>query len=96
MADERHEDHRQDDKSQAAVTPDALHEDALSPGRVVREYSGADPVEGGSSQRIGNTGSQGPTVSFPGTHGQASTDGVPPDGDDPAPKTGTDSGRDER
>ena len=91
MADERHEDHRQDEHSQAAHTADALHEDALSPGRVVREHSGAEGGEG-SGQRIGNTGAQGPTVSFPGEHGQASKDGADPT----PPATGTDSGRDER
>jgi hypothetical protein len=69
----------------------AQHEDALSPARVVRERSGAE--SDGASQRIGNTGAQGPTVSFPGAHGQASSDGV--DADVPrAPST--DSGRDER
>ena len=51
--------------SQAAHTPLAHHEDALSPGLVIRETSGADGGEG-SSQRIGNTGATGPTVSFPG------------------------------
>ncbi len=75
--------------SPAAHTGDARHEDALSPGRVVRERSGAEGE--GASQRIGNTGAQGPTVSFPGEHGQASEDG-----DEPTPRTGTDSGRDER
>ncbi|MBM4443369.1 MAG: hypothetical protein FJ027_23410 [Candidatus Rokubacteria bacterium] len=83
-------DRHQDETSQAARTPVARHEDALSPGRVVREHSGADGE--GASQRIGNTGVQGPTVSFPGEHGQASTDGAEPT----PPATGTDRGRDER
>jgi hypothetical protein len=50
--------------SQAARTPLAHHDDALSPTVVIRETSGADGE--GSSQRIGNTGATGPTVSFPG------------------------------
>jgi hypothetical protein len=66
MAEHESNDRRlQDETSQAARTPLALHEDALSPGLVVRERSGADGGEGGS-QRIGNTGANGPTVSFPG------------------------------
>jgi hypothetical protein len=92
MAEERDDrEHLQADDSQAARTPLARHEDALSPARVVREHSGADAE--GASQRIGNTGAQGPTVSFPGTHGQASGDGVDPDAER-APAT--DGGRDER
>ena len=83
-------DRLQSKDSQAARTPDAQHEDALSPARVIRERSGADAD--GASQRIGNTGVQGPTVSFPGTHGQASDDGAHP----AEPTTGTDGGRDER
>ena len=86
-----HREHLQADTSQAARTPLAQHEDALSPGRVVREHSGADAD--GASQRIGNTGAQGPTVSFPGTYGQASTDGADTDAER-APST--DAGRDER
>ena len=92
MAHER--DDREDlqaETSQAARTPLAQHEDALSPARIVRERSGADAD--GASQRIGNTGVQGPTVSFPGTHGQASSDGADADAER-APST--DAGRDER
>jgi hypothetical protein len=62
-------DRLQADGSQADLTPLACHEDALSPARVIREHSGADGE--GSSQRIGNTGVQGPTVSFPGPADQA-------------------------
>ena len=95
MTDERDDrddrEHLQADTSQAARTPLALHEDALSPARVVRESSGADAD--GASQRIGNTGAQGPTVSFPGTHGQASSDGADSEA---ARAPSTDSGRDER
>jgi hypothetical protein len=57
--------HLEDEASQAARTPLARHEDALSPGLVIREHSGADGAEG-ASQRVGNTGATGPTVSFPG------------------------------
>ena len=60
--------HLEDETSQAARTPVAHHEDALSPGLVIREHSGADGA-GGSSQRIGDTGADGPTVSFPGSVG---------------------------
>ena len=92
MAEERNDrEHLQAEGSQAARTPLAQHEDALSPARVVRERSGADAD--GASQRIGNTGAQGPTVSFPGTYGQASSDGADPDAER-APST--DAGRDER
>jgi hypothetical protein len=84
-------DELQAETSQAARTPLAQHEDALSPGRVVRERSGAEAD--GASQRIGNTGVQGPTVSFPGTHGQATSDGADVDAER-APST--DAGRDER
>lgn len=92
MAEDRNDkDRLQAEASQAARTPLAQHEDALSPARVVRERSGAEAE--GASQRIGNTGAQGPTVSFPGAHGQASTDGAEPDAER-APAT--DPGRDER
>ena len=62
---ESHERRLEAETSQAARTPLARHEDALSPGLVVREASGADGAEG-ASQRIGDTGANGPTVSFPG------------------------------
>ena len=62
---ESHERHLEAETSQAARTPLARHEDALSPGLAVREASGADGGEG-ASQRIGDNGASGPTVSFPG------------------------------
>ena len=65
MAEHEAKDRHQEETSQAARTPLSRHEDALSPGLVIREHSGADGSEG-ASQRVGNTGPDGPTVSFPG------------------------------
>jgi hypothetical protein len=48
-------------ESQAHRTPAALHEDALSPARIIRDRS-----EEGRSQRVGNNTAAGnPVVSFP-------------------------------
>jgi hypothetical protein len=64
MAKEKAMDRRlEDEKSQAATTPAAEHEDALSPSKAVRESSA-----GGGGQRLGDSGPvANPITTFPET-----------------------------
>lgn len=56
----------EDDKSQAAITPAAEHEDALSPSKAMRESSA-----GGEGQRLGDSGPvANPITTFPETEGR--------------------------
>lgn len=56
----------EDDASQAATTPVAQHEDALSPSKAVRESAA-----GGGGQRVGDNGPvANPVTTFPETEGR--------------------------
>jgi hypothetical protein len=56
----------EDEHSQAAITPAAQHDDALSPSKAVRESAA-----GGGGQRLGNSGPvANPITTFPETEGR--------------------------
>jgi hypothetical protein len=56
----------EDEKSQAAITPAAQHDDALSPSKAVRESASS-----GGGQRLGNSGPlANPITTFPETEGR--------------------------
>lgn len=67
MATDKRTDRRlESDASQAATTPAAEHEDALSPSKAVRESSA-----GGGGQRVGDSGPvANPITTFPETEDQ--------------------------